>query len=90
MSPVLWNSRVFTGATYRAQVHKVGHSMHDNGLPGLCERASERADNENLLHLPLLDMSLNDGLVAMAFSRNPSTGTRPLADGCMHIVPLGE
>ena len=38
-------------------------------------------------YLPLSDRSLNEGRGAMAFSRKPFTGTRPAAEGCMHIVP---
>lgn len=33
------------------------------------------------------ELSLNEGLGAMACSRNPVMGTRPSGDGCIHIVP---
>lgn len=39
------------------------------------------------LRVTLSDKSLNDGRGAIAFSRNPFTGTSPPAEGCMHIVP---
>lgn len=37
-----------------------------------------------LRNVPLSDLSLNDGLGAIAFSRNPSTGANPepSAEGC--------